>query len=81
MQGAILYKQCGSRSDAAAVTVKTEHTVIRTIHVAALRVYTYRFLLHNPPNSYMDYGIFNVRTDVNAYDCAQECTDTSKSLH
>ena len=24
----------------------------------------------------MDYGIFNVRTDVNACDCARGCTDT-----
>ena len=24
----------------------------------------------------MDHGIFNVRTDVNACDCAQSCTDT-----
>ena len=24
----------------------------------------------------MDYGIFNVRTDVNACDCTRECTDT-----
>ena len=32
--------------------------------------------LHSPPNSFMDYGIFNVRTDVNACDCAQGCTDT-----
>ena len=24
----------------------------------------------------MDYGIFNVRTDVNACDCTQECADT-----
>ena len=31
---------------------------------------------HNPPNSDMDYGIFNVRIDVNACDCAQRCTDT-----
>ena len=31
---------------------------------------------HNPPNSDMDYGIFNVRTDVNACDCTQGCTDT-----
>ena len=31
---------------------------------------------HNPPNSDMDYGIFNVRTDVNACDCTRECTDT-----
>ena len=26
-------------------------------------------------NSDMDYGIFNVRTDVNACDCARGCTD------
>ena len=26
---------------------------------------------HNPPNSDMDYGIFNVRTDVNACDCTR----------
>ena len=32
--------------------------------------------LHNPPNSDMDYGIFNVRTDVNACDCARGCTNT-----
>ena len=31
---------------------------------------------HNPPNSDMDYGIFNVRTDVNACDCTRGCTDT-----
>ena len=31
---------------------------------------------HNPPNSDMDYGIFNVRTNVNACDCARGCTDT-----
>ena len=31
---------------------------------------------HNPSNSDMDYGIFNVRTDVNAYDCARGCLDT-----
>ena len=24
----------------------------------------------------MDYGIFNVRTDVNACDCTRGCTDT-----
>ena len=29
----------------------------------------------------MDYRIFNVRTDVNACDCARGCTDTRKSLH
>ena len=27
---------------------------------------------HIPPNSDMDYGIFNVRTDVNACDCTRE---------
>ena len=31
---------------------------------------------HNPPNSDMYYGIFNVRTDVNACDCTLGCTDT-----
>ena len=31
---------------------------------------------HNPPNSDMDYSIFNVHTDVNACDCARGCTDT-----
>ena len=25
--------------------------------------------MHNPPNSDMDFRIFNVRTDVNAWDC------------
>ena len=29
-----------------------------------------------PPNSDMDHGIFNVRTVVNACDCARGCTDT-----
>ena len=31
---------------------------------------------HNPPNSDMDYRIFNVRTDVNAGDCTRGFTDT-----
>ena len=26
----------------------------------------------------MDYGIFNVRTDVNAFDCTRECANTVK---
>ena len=30
---------------------------------------------HNPPNSDMDYGIFIVRTDINAYDCTRGFTD------
>ena len=35
---------------------------------------------HNSPNSDMDYRIFNVRTDVNACDCTQGCTDTRKRV-
>ena len=35
----------------------------------------------NPPNSDMDYGVFNVRTDVNACDCAGGCMTTKESLH
>ena len=31
---------------------------------------------HNPPNSEMDYWIFNVCTDVNACNCRQGCMDT-----
>ena len=34
--------------------------------------------LRNPPNSDINYGIFNVRTDVNACDCTRGCTDTSR---
>ena len=30
----------------------------------------------NPPNPDIDYGIFNLRTDVNACDCARGCADT-----
>ena len=33
-----------------------------------------------PPNSDMDYRIFNVHTDVNAYDCTRGCTDTRKRV-
>ena len=29
----------------------------------------------------MDYGVFNVRTDVNACDCAGGCMTTKESLH
>ena len=35
---------------------------------------------HNPPNSDMNYRIFNVRTDVNACDCKRGCTDTRKRV-
>ena len=31
---------------------------------------------HNPPNSGMDYRIFNMGSDVNACDCTWGCTDT-----
>ena len=31
---------------------------------------------HYPPNSDMDHGIFDVRTEINACDCARGCTDT-----
>ena len=31
---------------------------------------------HKPSNSDMDYGIFNVRTDVSARNCARGCTET-----
>ena len=30
---------------------------------------------HNPPNSDMHYGIFNVHTNENARDCTSGCTD------
>ena len=30
---------------------------------------------HKPPNSNMDYGIFNMHTDVNACDCTWGCMD------
>ena len=30
---------------------------------------------HSPPNSDMEYRIFNVRTDVDACDCTRGCTD------
>ena len=32
--------------------------------------------VRNPPSSDMDYRVLNVRTDVNACDCTQGCTDT-----
>ena len=35
---------------------------------------------HNPPNSDMDYRIFNVRTDVNACDCTWGCIDTKRRV-
>ena len=38
------------------------------------------FFLHNPSNSDMVYGIFNVRTDVNACDCTREMYGHRKSV-
>ena len=35
---------------------------------------------HNPSNSDMDYGMFNVHTNVNACDCTRGCTDTRKRV-
>ena len=35
---------------------------------------------HIPLNSDMDYRIFNVHTDVNAYDCTLGCADTRKRV-
>ena len=35
---------------------------------------------HNPLNSDFDYGIFNVLTDINPWNCIQECTDTRKRV-
>ena len=35
---------------------------------------------HNPPNSDMDYRIFNVRPYANACDCTLGCTDTRKRV-
>ena len=34
------------------------------------------YCFHNLPNSDMDYGIFNVHTDVNACNSTRGCTDT-----
>ena len=45
-----------------------------TVHVQVFQCF------HNPPNSNMDYRIFNVRTGVNTYDCTQGCTDTRKRV-
>ena len=36
---------------------------------------------HNTPNSDKNYGIFNVRTHVNACNCTRGCRDTVESLH
>ena len=35
---------------------------------------------HNPPNSDMDYLTFNMRADVTACDCTQECLDTVREF-
>ena len=36
---------------------------------------------HNPPDSDMDYRVFNVRTDVNACDCTWGVRTPKESLH
>ena len=36
------------------------------------------YCFYNPPNSDMDYRIFNVRTNVNACDCAWGCANTER---
>ena len=35
---------------------------------------------HNPPNSDIDYRVFNVGADVNACDCTRGCADTRKRV-
>ena len=45
-------------------------------HGACCFLFYFFKCFHNPPNSDRDYGIFNVRTDVNVCDCARGCTDT-----
>ena len=34
------------------------------------------YCFYNPPSFDMDYGIFNVHTDVNARHCTRVCTGT-----
>ena len=41
-----------------------------TVHAGCFKYF------HNPPNSDIDYGIFNVRTVVNTFDCTRGHTDT-----
>ena len=38
------------------------------------------YCFHNPPNSYRDNGIFNVRKDVNASNCIRGRTDTVRGF-
>ena len=40
------------------------------------RVHWVLQFFHNPPNSDTDYGIYDVRTGVNACPCTRGCTDT-----
>ena len=47
---------------------KPAATESRYLTYCACRMYK---CFHNPPNSDIDYGIFNVRTDVNACDCTK----------
>ena len=43
-----------------------------TVHAGCFKCF------YIPPNSDVDYGIFNVRTDVNTCDFTRGCTDTVK---
>ena len=38
------------------------------------------YYFHNPPNSDMDYGIFNVRAYVNACNCTRGCSDRVRAV-
>ena len=51
-------------------------TVVKLIIFVAYGACWVCLCWHNPPNSDMDYRIFIVRTDVNAWNCTQGCTDT-----
>ena len=47
--------------------LRQSRTTQPTVHAGCFR---------NLPNSDMDYGIFDGRTDVNVCNCTQGCTDT-----
>ena len=49
---------------------------LRRSHYPTYGVCWVFWCFYNPPNSDMDYGIFNVRTDINASDCTRGCADT-----
>ena len=51
-------------------------TILKLIHFAAYGACWVCLCCHNPPNSDVDYGIFNVRTNVTACDDTRGCADT-----